>query len=132
MKNKRDYIYEYSDLNLFQTRVKILTGEYAGIILEFGGSKLIQALHIQDFNFSYTLYEIPYNVISTQLSGNAKFEKYLSKLLISIIKDRQKDKNEQSKLEKAASAEGCVSEIKIDEKFYNKPIIPTNTTVMDF
>lgn len=132
MKNKKDYIYEYSDLNLFQTRVKILTGEYAGIILEFGGSKLIQAFNVQDFNFNYTLYELPENLKSIQLTSNVNFERYLSKLLISIIKDRRKDKTEKGKLEIAASVKGCVSEIKIDEKFYNKPIIPTNTTVMDF
>jgi hypothetical protein len=132
MKNKRDYIYEYSDLNLFQTRVKILKGEYSGIILEFGGSKLIQSINIQDFNFTYTLYEIPENLKYIQLNGDVKFERFLSKLLISIIKNRRKDKTETSKLATAASVEGCVSEIKIDEKFYNKPIIPTNTTVMDF
>mgnify|MGYP003342972876 CR=1 FL=1 len=40
LKNKVDYIYEYSDLNLFQTRVKILTGKYSDMIAEYGGSKI--------------------------------------------------------------------------------------------
>ena len=43
MVNGIDFVYEYSDLNLFKTRVKILTGEYADTILEYGGSILVQS-----------------------------------------------------------------------------------------
>lgn len=131
MKNNKDYIYEYSDLNLFQTRVKILSGKYNGIILEFGASSLIQSCDINNFKFEYTLYDIP-DTINYKLIGDRKFEKYLSKLLISIIKDKRKDKNEKNKLDIAASVEGCISEIKIDNRFYNKQKSSTNTQIIDF
>jgi len=119
MKKNKDYIYEYSDLNLFQTRVQILTGEYKGIILEFGSSHIESSQNTNDFTFDYTLYEKPENLIGITLRGNIKFEKYLSELLINIINDRKKDKKEQEKLWEAASVEGVKSNrIKINEKFY--------------
>jgi hypothetical protein len=127
MKKNKDYIYEYSDLNLFQTRVQILTGEYKGIILEFGSSHIESSQNGNNFSFDYTLYEKPESFWKVSLKNNKEFEKYLSKLLISIINDRKKDKKEQEKLWEAASYQGVKSStIKIDKKFYpfvKQPIV---------
>jgi hypothetical protein len=124
MKNKKDFIYEYSDLNLFYTRVKILTGKYSDVILEFGASNLVVLTNKPGgtFNFDYIIYDIPERLKDTKLRGTEEFEKYLSNLLITIIDDRKKSKKEHKKLMKAASAEGTISEIKIDKKYYNPTI----------
>ena len=120
MKNNKDYIYEYSDLNLFHTRVKILTGDYTGIIIEFGGSYLESNKNNNRFVFDYTLYQKPDNPKVIIFKGDDQFEKYLSNLLINIINDRRKDKKEQEKLQEAASSQGVKSSrIKIDAKFYD-------------
>jgi hypothetical protein len=135
MKKNKDYIYEYSDLNLFQTRVKILSGEYQGVILEFGSSYIASSSNSnnQVFNFDYTLYEKPANLENIMLKGDRAFETFLSTLLINIINDRKKDKKEQQKLWEAAGVAGVQSSrIKINEKYYashifqpKKPIIAT-------
>lgn len=118
MKNKVDYVYEYSDLNLFQTRVKILGGKYAGVILEFGGSGLTVVGKDASFAFEYTLYEKPETLANIPLRGDPDFEKYLGKVLVSIVGDRRKDKDERAKLDQAASVQGASSNIKIDSFFY--------------
>jgi hypothetical protein len=119
MKNEKDYIYEYSDLNLFQIRVKLLTGNYKDVIIEFGSSFLTYSEGIQDFTFTYTLYAKPDNLNNIKLMGSNKFETHLQKVLLNIIQDKKKDKKEHSKLMKAASKEGTTSNIKIDTIFYN-------------
>lgn len=123
LKNKIDYIYEYSDLNLFQTRVKILTGDYANIILEFGGSAVTQRSDTPggEFNFDYTLYYKPDNLKEVKLLGNKEFEAFLSEVLITIVNDRKDDRNERNKLHEAADNKN-VSEIKIDNSFYTEII----------
>jgi hypothetical protein len=121
MKNKVDYIYEYSDLNLFQTRVKILTGDYAGIILEFGRSVLVQVNGTPGgkFDFDYTLYEKPEHLDNVSLIGNREFEEYLSTLLINIINDKKFDPEERKKQIAIAQSNSIfVGEIKIDKSFY--------------
>lgn len=119
MKKGKDFIYEYSDLNLFQTRVKILTGKFKGVILEFGGSGLAQHGDNNTFTFEYTLYEKPPELEETQLRGNAQFEKYLADLLVSVIGARNRDKKEHSRLMDAASSEGVKgSKIKVAPHFY--------------
>lgn len=122
MKNKKDYIYEYSDLNKFQTRVQVLTGDYAEVILEFGSSYVTRVAGVKggQFTFDYAIYAVPENLWSVNLKQDTNFEKYLSELLQSIIKDRKKDKKETQKLMQAASVGGAISTIKIDERFYNK------------
>jgi len=121
MKNNVDFIYEYSDLNLFQTRVKVLTGRYRGVILEFGGSGLAQHGDKNLFNFDYTLYEIPEHLACYQLRGTKEFEKFLAYLLVDVIDARNNDKNEKEKLKEAASYFGKQNpEIKINGKFYLK------------
>lgn len=123
MKNKKDYIYEYSDLNKFQTRVKILTGDYAEVILEFGSSYVTRIAGKKggQFTFTYTLYAVPENLATLNLREDEPFQRYISTLLQSIIRDRKKDRKEKYKLMQAASNMGVVdSIIKIDDKFYIK------------
>lgn len=119
MKNNIDYIYEYSDLNLFNTRVQILTGEYSGIILEYGASHLAQWEDNNQFTFEYILYELPEGFQNSVLRADKKFNKFLAYLLVDIIKDRKKDKKAKEKLDAAASEYGKTnSDIKISDKWY--------------
>jgi hypothetical protein len=98
MKNNKDFKYEYSDVNLFQTKADILTGRYAGIKLEFASSGVMSGLGRPIFNFEYQLYETPDNFEITE-----KFEDYLKDLLISIIDDRNKDPDMKEKLDNAST-----------------------------
>jgi hypothetical protein len=128
MKNKIDFIYEYSDLNLFQTRVQILTGNYAGIILEFGGSVLAQFSGKNTFTFEYTLYEVPDTFYGPRLRTDGEFNEYLGYLLVHVIQCRNTDPKEKERLEEAASAEGKqLSNIKISDKWYPEKPIEVNT-----
>jgi hypothetical protein len=119
MQNNVDFVYEYSDLNLFHTRVKILTSEYAGIILEFGGSMLAQIGDKNTFNFDYILYEVPDQFYGPTLRKNAKFNEFLAYLLVDVINTRNYDPDELSKLHEAASFKGKTNPtIKINDKWY--------------
>jgi hypothetical protein len=122
MKNNIDFIYEYSDLNFLKTRVMVLTGDYSGTILEFGGSAIGGYDDEKDKKmiFEYTLYKLPDNHDSKQkLRGNQKFEKFLSELLLDIIECRHLDKNETNKAHQALSGTNK-SNIKINKNFYLK------------
>jgi hypothetical protein len=121
LKNKVDYIYEFSDLNLFHIRSKVLTGDYANTIIEFGGSHLMQKTGQKggDFTFNYILYQKPEKYQNVKLIGDSNFEKFLSELLINIINDKRNDKDDKKKLDEAAN-EGNICEILIDEKFYRE------------
>jgi len=121
MKNGVDFIYEYSDLNVFKTRVQILTGEYADTILEFGGSVLAQDSNQNTFTFEYELFQIPQHLAGVQLKGTKDFEMFLGYLLVDIINFRNNDPEERNKLIQAASSRGALpNTIKIDQKFYSK------------
>ena len=114
MENSKDFIYEYSDLNLFQTRAQILTGKYKDIIIEFGTSGVMTGFGYPIFNFDYTVYQAPDN-----FEPNNNFEEYLSNLLIDIIDHRNNDKESQIKLDEAASKYGIQSSIiKIAKEYY--------------
>lgn len=119
MKNGIDFIYEYSDLNLFQTRVKVLTGKYSGLVLEFGGSLLAQDGKNNDFSFQYTFYELPKFLTMEDMKQDQNILQFLSDLLIAVIVSRRNDPNEHSKLMEAASAKGkTTANIEIDTKWY--------------
>jgi hypothetical protein len=126
MKNNIDFVYEYSDLNLFQTRVHILTGKYAGIILEFGGSVLAQIGKDNTFTFEYTLYEVPDQFYGPRLRTDGEFNQFLGYLLVDVIKARNNDPKELEKLHEAASVLGkTISAIKINEIYYPNALLKT-------
>jgi len=119
MQNNIDYIYEYSDLNLFQNRAQILTGKYKDVILEFGASSIMEYVedgqHISRFDFDYDVYENPHNIDL----HNRDFELFCGDLLKCIIKDREEDPNNYDKLMEAASYCGVQNaKIKISDKWY--------------
>lgn len=126
MKNNIDYIYEYSDLNLFQTRTKILQGEYADIILEFGGAFTVIST-VNELNFEYALYHVPDRFTGTNLIGNENFETFLYQLLLSILEDKNiHSDTEHTKLMSAADIAGIQdSIIVIDDRFYSDGVRPT-------
>lgn len=137
MKNGVDFIYEYSDLNLFHTRVQILTGKYAGIILEYGGSGLAQWADKNLFNFDYILYEVPDQFYGPSLRKDKEFNEFLAYLLVDVINARKEDPLEKQKIEEAASYEGkTYSDIKISDKWYPNKIEQfieqPNTTLESF
>ena len=118
MLNNIDFIYEYSDLNLFQIRTKILTGKYSGIILEFGSSVLAQDGDKNTFTFDYTIYELPDQFHYSTLKENKEFNEFLGQLLVDIIATKRNDPEEKEKLDEAACYIGKqYSNIKINEKF---------------
>jgi hypothetical protein len=123
MKNGKDFIYEYSDLNLFRTRVQVLTGEYADTILEFGGSILKQWEDKNQFTFEYELYQIPQHLKDVKLKQDKEFQQFLAQLLVDVIAAKKQDKDEHSKLMQAASTKGAPPcKIKIDPWFYENKL----------
>jgi len=124
MKNGIDFVYEYSDLNVFHIRVQILTGKYAGIILEFGGSGIAQWEDKNVFNFDYILYQVPDQFHGPRLRTDGEFNEFLAYLLVDIIDYKNKNPAEEYKnLMQAASARGALQNtIKIDPKFYFKQV----------
>jgi hypothetical protein len=124
MKNKIDFIYEYSDLKKLYTRVKVLTGHYEGLIIEFGGSTLAQWAEKRkvknNFTFEYTIYQIPEQLKNYKLRGTPEFESFLAYLLVDVISDRNKDPKAKQKLDEALMAGGIKkSNINIDDSWYN-------------
>jgi len=117
MKNGIDFVYEYSDLNLLQTRVKILTGEYAEIVLEFAGSNLAQWEDKNLFTFNYTLYEVPNKFSGPKLRTDKQFNEFLAYLLVDVIAARKTDEQEQNKLFDALNETNRLN-IQIDDKYY--------------
>jgi hypothetical protein len=123
MINNIDFIYEYSDLNLFKTRCKVLSGHYTDLVLEFGGSVLEQGPNGNRFIFESELFTIPESLSAYQLKGTPDFEQFLSDLLIAIIIDRRNDPDMKAKLDATASNAGptkCI--IEIDTKYYPQVI----------
>jgi hypothetical protein len=119
MKNNIDFIYEYSDLNPLHTRIQILTGEYAGIVFELGGSMLAQVGDSNKFTFDYVLYELPDQFYGPSLKANKKFNEFLAYLIVDVIDSRNQDPQEHSKLMEAAKGV-TQSAIKINPKYYFK------------
>jgi len=121
MENGIDFVYEYSDLNDLKTRVEVLTGKYAGLIFEYGGSILAQWENKNTFTFEYTLYEVPNEFDGPSLRKDPEFNEFIAYLLVDVINTRNNDIEEKKKSDEAASPLGFRnSKIKIDPKFYSK------------
>lgn len=118
MERGKDFIYEYSDLNYLHIRSKVLTGDYKGLIVDFGSSYILQESNVAEtkFNFNYILYELPEKKDHLNKDG---LELFLSELLINIINDRTKDPDHKQKLDDAAEQRN-LSNIKIDKKYYQQ------------
>jgi hypothetical protein len=111
-------------LNALQTRVQILTGKYAGIVFEYGGSVLAQDENQNTFTFEYTLYEVPDQFYGPRLRTDGEFNQFLGYLIVDVIGSRNQDPEEVNKSMEAASANGIQkSIIKIDPKFYSKAVV---------
>jgi hypothetical protein len=84
------------------------------MIVEFGGSGVMSGVGYPIFNFEYIVYKA-----KDDFEPNEKFEFYLTNLLVSIIDDRNNDKDAKVKLDEAASVSGMQSSIiKISKEFY--------------
>jgi hypothetical protein len=119
MKKNRDFIYEYSDLNLFHTRVLVKTGTYKDLIFDFDSARSETSHLGTNFSFKYILYQKPKEFENVALRENPEFQKFIGDLVIDVITARRKDKKEHEKLMEAASPNGVQSsKIKIDPKFY--------------
>lgn len=115
MQNNIDFIYEYSDLNVLQTRVEVLTGKYANTVLEYGGSGVMSGAGTPIFTFDYQLYNCP---------NGEPSKSFLTNLLVKVIEARKTDPEEKAKLTEAASAYGTQnSKIKVPEGFYKNSTV---------
>jgi hypothetical protein len=122
MRKDVDFKYEYSDLNMYQIRVQMLTGPYAGLIFELGGSGVGQDGVKSTFVFEYTLYQKPAQFENIVLKGNAEFEQYISEVIMKVIETRHNDPEDTKKL--AASfriSNKC--KIEISNQFYTKELV---------
>jgi hypothetical protein len=122
MKNGIDFIYDYSDLNMYQIRVHVLTGDYAGLIFELGGSGIGQDGVNSTFVFEYTLYQKPEAYKEVVLRGTPEFEQYLSDLILKVIETRQSDPQDGEKLSKSFLANNKCN-IEIDSDFYTPELV---------
>jgi hypothetical protein len=118
LQNNRDFRYEYSDLNLFQTRVELLTGAYAGTILEYGSSRFEQSPSHHDFYFDYEIYHRPEGINTAA----DEFVEYIGRTILAVLAARAVDPEEFDLHQQAASARGKQgSAITIDEAYYYQP-----------
>lgn len=116
-----NFVYEYSDLNFLQTRVKVLTGDYTGLILDYGNSKVVQWEDKNEFSFDYTIYAMPDGLLGMHEEQANSFQEFLKNLLCDVIMARRNDPDEPRKLMEALVKEkNLVGSIKIDSKFYNR------------
>ena len=111
----QDFIYDYSDLNLLQTRVQVLNGKYEGMIVEIGNSSLTQWQDKNHFDFDYTLYQYPNNV--THLEQTEEFKQFISSLIVGFVDHRRNRPDWKEQLDAACGGLNICS-IKIDKKFY--------------
>lgn len=123
MENGKDYIYEYSDLNRFYTRVKVLTGEFKDVIFEYGDTvlKQQQAVPGGELTFNYIIYEKPDHIVQG-LRGNKEFEAFVLDTILNVITERKKDELEFLKAQESLAHDMSMvnrrSKIHINESFY--------------
>jgi hypothetical protein len=122
MQNGVDFIYEYSDLNMYHIRVHVLTGDYAGLIFELGGSGIGQDGVNSTFVFEYTLYKKPDAYKDIVLRGNPEFEKFISDVILDVICTRHVDPDDDRKLEQSFKPDNRCN-IEIDSVFYTPELV---------
>jgi hypothetical protein len=122
MKNGIDFLYDYSDLNMYHIRVHVLTGDYAGLIFELGGSGIGQSIEKTTFVFEYTLYKKPDAYKDIVLRGNPEFEKYISGVILKVIETRQSDPDDDKKLGQSFKPDNKCN-IEIDSVFYTPELV---------
>lgn len=122
MKDGIDFVWDYSDLNMYHIRVQVLAGEYAGLIFELGGSGIGQDGVHSKFVFEYILYEKPETYKDVMLRGNPVFEQYLSHLILKVIETRQSDPEDKKKLARSFDINNKCN-IEIDNTFYTPELV---------
>lgn len=122
MKNDIDFVWDYSDLNIYQIRVHVLTGEYAGLIFELGGSGIGQDGVNSTFVFEYTLYQKPAQFENVLLKGTPEFEQYISDVILKVIETRQSDPEDTAKLRKSFGVNNKCK-IEINSIFYTPELV---------
>jgi hypothetical protein len=122
MQNGVDFIYEYSDLNMYHIRVHVLTGYYAGLIFELGGSGIGQDGVNSTFVFEYTLYKKPDAYKNIVLRGNPEFEKFISDVILDVIQTRHSDPEDKKKLVNSFKPDNRCN-IEIDSVFYTPELV---------
>jgi len=122
MKNGIDFLYDYSDLNMYQIRVHVLTGDYTGLIFELGGSGIGQSIEKTVFAFEYTLYKKPDAYKDVPLRGNPKFEKDISEIILKVIEARQSDPDDTKRLSKSFDPSNKC-DVQIDSAFYTPKLV---------
>ena len=97
----------------------MLTGEYSGLVFEYGSSVLAQCEGKNSFIFDYALYEVPQAFDGPALRKKADFNEFIAYIIVDVIKARMSDPKEIERHHEAASAKGKVSaSIHIDESYY--------------
>jgi hypothetical protein len=122
MKNDIDFVWDYSDLNIYHIRVHVLTGEYAGLIFELGGSGIGQDGVNSTFVFEYTLYQKPTQFEKVLLKGTPEFEQYISEVILKVIETRQSDPEDTAKLRKSFGVNNKCK-IEINSIFYTPELV---------
>ena len=122
MKNGIDFVWDYSDLNVYHIRVHVLTGEYAGLIFELGGSGIGKDGVNSTFVFEYTLYQKPAQFENVLLKGNLDFEQYISEVILKVIETRQSDPEDTNKL-RASFGINNKCKIEISPNFYTPELV---------
>ena len=119
MHNKKDYIFDYSDLNHLHLRIQLLTGPYKGLIFETHDIESDISEKGNYLTFNHIFYHVPFVVANTE--ELTKLKTYMAEVICHVIDDRRKDSMTGWKM---IAADGAMKnkarfcKIKIDEKFY--------------
>jgi hypothetical protein len=116
-----DFIYEYSDITFLYTRVKVLSGGYEGLILDYGGSMIAQWEDKNEFSFEYTIFAAPDKLFKMNEAQAKDFKEFLALLLCDVVAARKDDPHEKEKLTNALLKQtALVGQIKINHEFYSR------------
>jgi hypothetical protein len=121
MINDVDFIYDYSDLNRMNIRTKFLTGQFAGIVLEYTNIWFENRPDGNDFTFDYLFFHIPKELNVVYEPTFEELKKHMGHVLVDIIIHRKSNPNDWKRLIRANKVDGRrFCKIKIDDKYYKK------------